>query len=82
MDCTEAGKETCGKYGVSGYPTLKVFRNGEMSKDYDGGRDSSKCLIAFNILYKPVNTFCLCIPFVYSFRGHHCIHEETSWTFI
>ena len=49
MDCTEAGKDTCGKYGVSGYPTLKIFRNGEMSKDYDGPRDSSKCLI---VLYR------------------------------
>ena len=47
MDCTEAGKETCSKYEVSGYPTLKIFRNGEMSKDYDGPRDSSKCLIVF-----------------------------------
>ncbi|EDO31634.1 predicted protein [Nematostella vectensis] len=41
VDCTEAGKDTCSKYGVSGYPTLKIFRNGEMSKDYDGPRDSS-----------------------------------------
>lgn len=47
VDCTEAGKETCSKYGVSGYPTLKIFRNGEMSKDYDGPRDSGKCLIVF-----------------------------------
>lgn len=38
VDCTEAGKETCGKYGVSGYPTLKIFRGGEMTQDYDGGR--------------------------------------------
>jgi len=41
VDCTEAGKETCSKYGVSGYPTLKIFRSGEMSQDYDGPRDSS-----------------------------------------
>ncbi|OWF46935.1 protein disulfide-isomerase A3-like [Mizuhopecten yessoensis] len=40
VDCT-ANTETCSKFGVSGYPTLKVFRNGEVAKDYDGGRDES-----------------------------------------
>ncbi|XP_020620049.1 protein disulfide-isomerase A3-like [Orbicella faveolata] len=40
VDCTEAGKDTCSKHGVSGYPTLKIFRNGAFSKDYDGPRDS------------------------------------------
>ena len=42
VDCTESGKETCSKHGVSGYPTLKIFRNGEVSKDYDGPREASK----------------------------------------
>jgi len=41
VDCTEAGKESCGKYGVGGYPTLKIFRNGEFSTDYNGPRDAS-----------------------------------------
>lgn len=40
VDCTEAGKDTCNKFGVSGYPTLKIFRNGEVSKEYNGPRDS------------------------------------------
>jgi protein disulfide isomerase family A protein 3 len=40
VDCTEQ-KATCSKYGVSGYPTLKVFRNGEISADYNGGRKSA-----------------------------------------
>lgn len=40
VDCTEAGKETCSKYGVSGYPTLKIFRNG-VTADYDGPRESA-----------------------------------------
>lgn len=41
VDCTDAGKDTCSRCGVSGYPTMKVFRNGEMSADYDGPRDSA-----------------------------------------
>lgn len=40
VDCTEAGKETCNKYGVSGYPTLKIFRNGEFSQEYGGPREA------------------------------------------
>ncbi|RXG53299.1 Protein disulfide-isomerase A3 [Armadillidium vulgare] len=39
VDCTEGGKETCNKFGVSGYPTLKIFRNGELSSDYNGPRE-------------------------------------------
>uniref|UniRef100_T1JE30 Protein disulfide-isomerase n=1 Tax=Strigamia maritima TaxID=126957 RepID=T1JE30_STRMM len=41
VDCTEPGKATCGKYGVSGYPTLKIFRDGEFSQDYSGPRDAN-----------------------------------------
>uniref|UniRef100_A0A6M2DV45 Protein disulfide-isomerase n=1 Tax=Xenopsylla cheopis TaxID=163159 RepID=A0A6M2DV45_XENCH len=40
VDCTEGGKETCGKFSVSGYPTLKIFRNGELSQDYNGPREA------------------------------------------
>lgn len=40
VDCTEGGKGTCEKYSVSGYPTLKIFRNGEMSQEYNGPRES------------------------------------------
>ncbi|XP_041464470.1 protein disulfide-isomerase A3-like [Lytechinus variegatus] len=40
VDCTESGKQSCGKHGVSGYPTLKVFRKGSPS-DYQGPRDSA-----------------------------------------
>ncbi|MEE6503372.1 hypothetical protein FKM82_004807 [Ascaphus truei] len=37
VDCT-ANSNVCNKYGVSGYPTLKVFRDGEESGAYDGPR--------------------------------------------
>ncbi|XP_034541479.1 protein disulfide-isomerase A3 [Notolabrus celidotus] len=37
VDCT-SNSNTCSKYGVSGYPTLKIFRDGEDSGPYDGPR--------------------------------------------
>jgi len=37
VDCT-ANSNVCGKYGVNGYPTLKIFRDGEDSGSYDGPR--------------------------------------------
>lgn len=40
VDCTEAGKDVCGKHGVSGYPTLKAFKKGEKAFDYEGPRDA------------------------------------------
>uniref|UniRef100_A0A0A9WIA6 Protein disulfide-isomerase n=1 Tax=Lygus hesperus TaxID=30085 RepID=A0A0A9WIA6_LYGHE len=39
VDCTEGGKATCTEFGVSGYPTLKIFKNGKISKEYQGPRD-------------------------------------------
>ncbi|RUS82046.1 hypothetical protein EGW08_010202 [Elysia chlorotica] len=39
VDCT-VETETCSKFGVSGYPTLKIFKKGEFSKDYDGPREA------------------------------------------
>lgn len=41
VDCTDDGKDTCGRFGVSGYPTLKIFKGGELSSDYNGPRDYS-----------------------------------------
>lgn len=41
VDCTEGGKDTCSKFSVSGYPTLKIFRNGEVSRDYSGPREAN-----------------------------------------
>ncbi|XP_033120554.1 protein disulfide-isomerase A3-like [Anneissia japonica] len=37
VDCIE-NKDTCSEFGVSGYPTLKIFRDGEISSDYQGPR--------------------------------------------
>jgi len=42
VDCTEAGKETCNKYSVTGYPTLKIFRNGDLSQEYNGPREAGQ----------------------------------------
>lgn len=39
VDCTVETK-VCGRMGVNGYPTLKIFKNGEVSSDYNGPRDA------------------------------------------
>uniref|UniRef100_A0A672ZFT1 Protein disulfide-isomerase n=1 Tax=Sphaeramia orbicularis TaxID=375764 RepID=A0A672ZFT1_9TELE len=39
VDCT-ANSDTCSRFGVSGYPTLKIFRNGRESTPYDGPRSA------------------------------------------
>ncbi|MGH0163857.1 UNVERIFIED_CONTAM: hypothetical protein FKN15_045810 [Acipenser sinensis] len=39
VDCT-ANSETCARFGVNGYPTLKIFRNGDDSSAYDGPRSA------------------------------------------
>nr|CAG4642426.1 EOG090X0438 [Evadne anonyx] len=41
VDCTEGGKATCSKFSVQGYPTLKIFKAGEFSADYNGPREAS-----------------------------------------
>ena len=40
VDCTEAGKETCNKYLVSDYPTLKIFFKTELVGDYNGTNEA------------------------------------------
>ncbi|CAF0794506.1 unnamed protein product [Brachionus calyciflorus] len=39
VDCTVESK-VCGRFGVNGYPTLKIFKNGQVSADYNGPRDA------------------------------------------
>jgi protein disulfide isomerase family A protein 3 len=39
VDCTVETK-ICAKHGVSGYPTLKIFKNGEFAEDYNGPRET------------------------------------------
>ncbi|XP_012277222.1 protein disulfide-isomerase A3 [Orussus abietinus] len=41
VDCTEAGKSTCTKYSVSGYPTLKIFAKSDLVSDYNGPREAA-----------------------------------------
>lgn len=41
VDCTAAGESLCGKHGVRGYPTIKVFKKDGSPKgeDYNGPRE-------------------------------------------
>jgi protein disulfide-isomerase A6 len=46
VDCT-VHTSTCSRYGVQGYPTIKVFGSDKKSpQDYNGGRDTSS-LVSF-----------------------------------
>ena len=49
VDCTEAGKETCNKFSVTGYPTLKIFRNGDFSQEYNGPREAGKFSLVLSV---------------------------------
>jgi hypothetical protein len=48
VDCT-AETATCGEFGVSGYPTLKIFKNGEFNKEYQGPREAGVFCIYYYI---------------------------------
>nr|CAG4640764.1 EOG090X0438 [Eulimnadia texana] len=41
VDCTEGGKSTCNRFSVQGYPTMKIFRGGEVSSEYNGPREAN-----------------------------------------
>ncbi|VDO53511.1 unnamed protein product [Schistosoma margrebowiei] len=40
IDCT-AHESICSEFGVSGYPTLKIFRNGDLDSEYNGPRNAN-----------------------------------------
>jgi thiol-disulfide isomerase/thioredoxin len=43
LDCTSDGEKTCGKYEVTGYPSVKYFDNGK-PEEYGGGRTKAGIL--------------------------------------
>jgi thioredoxin-like negative regulator of GroEL len=50
MDMTQEGdavKAISSKFGVEGFPTLKLFTNGAVVGDYKGGRDNWKDIASF-----------------------------------
>lgn len=55
VDCTEQ-QELCSDYGVSGYPTLKVFRNG-VPADYAGPRKADG-IISYMVKWVMTNQRC------------------------
>ncbi|KAH9503197.1 Protein disulfide-isomerase A3 [Bulinus truncatus] len=54
VDCT-VETSTCSKFGVSGYPTLKIFKNGEFSKEYGGERKKDSIVREMNKEAGPVS---------------------------
>lgn len=55
LDCTSSGKKTCGKFDVSGYPTIKFFSGGadKKPKEYNGGRGAKDFLTYVNKAHDP-----------------------------
>mmetsp|Transcript_60632 Transcript_60632/g.148751 ORF Transcript_60632/g.148751 Transcript_60632/m.148751 type:complete len:145 (-) Transcript_60632:507-941(-) len=55
-DCTDSGEELCSQFEIQGYPTIKYFVDGDMTKgeDYQGGRDfdSLKSFVEENLEVK------------------------------
>uniref|UniRef100_A0A1L8DTX7 Protein disulfide-isomerase n=1 Tax=Nyssomyia neivai TaxID=330878 RepID=A0A1L8DTX7_9DIPT len=71
IDCTEAGKETCGKHSVSGYPTLKIFRNGEVSQEYNGPREAAGIVKYMRAQVGPASRDLLTLDALEAFLGVH-----------
>lgn len=51
-------KELAAKYEVRGYPTLKLFSNGEVISDYKGGRNKDALIKYINNALLPSSTEC------------------------
>ncbi|KAK7878005.1 hypothetical protein WMY93_031351 [Mugilogobius chulae] len=49
VDCT-ANSDLCSRFGVTGYPTLKIFRNGRDAGAYDGPRSEGLVQVMKNSL--------------------------------
>lgn len=45
IDCG-ASQEICSKHGISGYPTLKYFKNGKFFRDYNKER-TAEAIVEF-----------------------------------
>ncbi|NXY50617.1 PDIA3 isomerase, partial [Ceuthmochares aereus] len=68
VDCT-ANSNTCNKYGVSGYPTLKIFRDGEEAGTYDGPRTAGKSSSELPKWCQEADTCVSCVKDVACFFG-------------
>eukprot|EP00301_Raphidiophrys_heterophryoidea_P011164 c1676_g1_i1.p1 GENE.c1676_g1_i1~~c1676_g1_i1.p1 ORF type:complete len:146 (+),score=47.93 c1676_g1_i1:54-491(+) len=54
VDATE-NSQSAGKFGVSGYPTIKIFKDGQVHKDYDGPREWKDIAAEMRMLSKGAN---------------------------
>ena len=78
VDCP-ANTGVCSQFGVSGYPTIKIFRNGIISGDYSGPRNagiqtSLLPVEGLNLWLFVRACVCVCVC-----RWDCSVHEKTIW---
>ena len=87
VDCTADGKDTCSNHGVGGYPTLKAFKRGEKTFDYEGPRDAGKleivCRLFFVHLAFLLNIVCMPVTvLVVLLKGHFACKSPEQPIFV
>lgn len=75
VDCT-VNSETCGRFGVNGYPTLKIFHNGEDFAAYDGPRSAGGY---FKIIAVLVCVLCFSVCMTHLMLSHVPIDGIVSY---
>ena len=71
MDCV-ANTKICKEFGVSGYPTLKIFKNGDFAKEYDGPRDTGETLLSVQTDFFTVFWLNWCTVLCFGYTGVQC----------
>ena len=74
VDCTK-NRKLASRFGISGYPTLKYFKDGEQPSDYDGGRDKDSIV---NFLIQYVRSFSFSITHWMILARLSILHEVST----
>ena len=55
VDCDGDGKRVCERYDVKGMPTVRLFKNGDASKEFNGGRQADDFVNWLKVQSKPAS---------------------------